>query len=144
MHTAGLFSVVNVGSVSEENMRILVADDDAVVIHLIRSGLREKGWQVEVAADAMQAVMFALRSPPDLIVLDINMPGGTGITALKRLKASVKTQFVPVLVLSGTTDESVPSTVQDLGADGFLSKPVDLDELNRTLRQILRLPPEEA
>ena len=124
-------------------MKVLVADDDPIITHLIRSGLRAKGWEVEIAADAMQAVMFALRSPPDALVLDIHMPGGTGITALKRLKASVKTQFIPVLVLSGTTDASAPSTVQDLGADGFLSKPVDIDELHRALRRLLHLPAEE-
>ncbi|HEX2093098.1 MAG TPA: response regulator [Longimicrobiaceae bacterium] len=121
-------------------MRVLVADDDPVITNLVRSGLRAKGWDVEVAADTMQALMFAMRSPPDVLVLDINMPGGTGITALNRLKASVKTRFIPVLVLSGTTDATVSDTVRNLGAEGFLPKPVDIDELDRTLRRILRLP----
>jgi DNA-binding response OmpR family regulator len=124
-------------------MKVLIADDDPVITHLIRSGLRAKGWDVEVAADAMQAVMFAMRAPPDVLVLDINMPGGTGISALQRLKSSVKTQFIPVLVLSGTTDAGAPARVQDLGADGFLSKPVDLDELHRALRRLLGLPLEQ-
>lgn len=125
-------------------MRVLIADDDPVITHLIRSSLRAKGWEVEVATDAMQAVMFAIRSAPDALVLDINMPGGTGVTALKRLKASVKTRFIPVLVLSGTSDASAPSTVQALGADVFLSKPVDVEELYRTLRRLLHLPLEEG
>lgn len=92
----------------------------------------------------MQAVMFAMRSPPDVLVLDTNIPGGTGLTALKRLKASIKTQFIPVLVLSGTTDTNAPETVRSLGADGYLSKPVDVDELHRTLRQILQLSVEAS
>lgn len=124
-------------------MKVLLADDDPVLVHLLRSGLRAKGWDVEVAADAMQAVMFAMRSPPDVLVLDINMPGGKGTTALKRLKASVKTQFIPVLVLSGTADADAPGTVRGLGASGFLPKPVDIDDLHRTLRQLLQLPVEE-
>jgi DNA-binding response OmpR family regulator len=125
-------------------MRVLVADDDPVITQVIRTGLRAKGWEVEVAADAMQAVMFAMRSPPDALVLDLNMPGGTGITALKRLKASVKTQFIPVLVLSGTADENAPTAVLSVGADGFLPKPVDVDELHRALRRLLHLPVQET
>lgn len=125
-------------------MKVLVADDDPVITRLVRFGLGAKGWDVDVAADAMQAVMFALRSPPDALVLDINMPGGTGITALKRLKASAKTQPIPILVLSGTSDPSVPATVRSLGADGFLPKPVDIDDLDRTLRQLLQLPAFES
>lgn len=117
-------------------MKALVADDDPVITHLIRSGLRARGWAVEVAADAMQAVMFAMREPPDVVVLDINMPGGTGLTALQRLKSSVKTRFIPILVLSGTNDASAPAAVKSLGADGFLAKPVDIDELHKALERI--------
>ena len=117
-------------------MKVLVADDDPIITRLLHSGLRAKGWEVTLAADAMQAVMFASRTPPDAIILDINMPGGTGIGALKRLKASVKTGNIPVLVLSGASDPALPQTVKDLGADEFLLKPVDLDRLDVSLRQM--------
>ena len=122
-------------------MRVLVADDDPIITRLVHLGLRAKGWQVTVAADAMQAVMFAARTPPDAIILDINMPGGTGIGALKRLKASVKTSTIPVLVLSGSTDPGMPQTVKDLGADEFLLKPVDLDALYRSVCRVTGLEP---
>lgn len=125
-------------------MRLLVADDDPLITQVIRTVLRGKGWEVEVASDAMQAVMFAMRSPPDAVVLDINMPGGTGLTALQRLKASAKTRFIPVLVLSATSDASAPDTVRAMGADEFLPKPVDLDELDRALRRLLQLPVSEG
>ena len=123
-------------------MKVLIADDDPVITHLIRAGLRAKGWAVEVAADAMQTVMFAMRAQPDVIVLDINMPGGTGITALRRLKASMITKFIPIVVLSGSTDPSAPATVQSLGAESFLPKPVDIDELDAALRKLLQVPAE--
>jgi two-component system cell cycle response regulator DivK len=118
-------------------MKVLVADDDPVLAHLLRSGLREKGWEVEVASDAMQAVMFTMRAAPDAIVLDINMPGGTGTTALKRLKASTKTRFIPVLVLSGSTDPGAAAEVRALGAEEFMAKPVDIDPLDTALRRLL-------
>jgi CheY-like chemotaxis protein len=107
-------------------MRILVADDDRVVVTLLAKILRDEGHEVIPVFDAMQAVMFAVRTPhPDLILLDVNMPGGSGVEALKRIRASLKTALVPVLVLSGSIDPNMPETVKSLGADGYLSKPVD-------------------
>ena len=121
-------------------MKILVADDDPLMVQLLRTGLRARGWEVLVAADVMQVAMFALKSAPDAILLDINMPGGTGVTALKRLKQSVKTSQIPVVVLSGTTDPEIPDTVRSLGAEAFLPKPVDLDEVVGLLSKLLGIP----
>ncbi len=121
-------------------MKVLVADDDPIIAHLIRSGLRTKGWQVDVASDAMQAVMFTMRSAPDAIILDINMPGGTGTTALKRLKASSKTRFIPVVVLTGSSSPGIAAEVHALGAEEFLAKPVDIDALDSALRRLLGMP----
>lgn len=122
---------------------MLIADDDPVVTQLVRAGLRQKGWEVDTAADAMQAVMFAVRSPPDVVVLDIQMPGGTGLTALQRLQSSMKTRNVPVLVLSGTTSEAEIAAVRDAGADRFLPKPVDVDVLHEALCSLVgRVPPQ--
>jgi len=124
-------------------MRVLVADDDPIITRLLHSALRVKGWEVSVAADAMQAVMFAGRTPsPDAIILDINMPGGTGIAALKRLKASVRTSNIPILVLSGAIDPALPQTVKDLGADEFLVKPVDLDLLYLSVCRMTGVKPQ--
>lgn len=122
-------------------MRILLADDDPMVAQVVRTGLRGRGWQVDVAADVMQAVMFATRSPPDAVVLDINMPGGTGLTALDRLKQSMKTRFVPVLVVSATQDPEIPERAKALGAAGFLGKPVDVDRLYDELCRITGASP---
>jgi CheY-like chemotaxis protein len=118
-------------------MRILVADDDRIVVHLVASLLRGKGHEVVPVFDAMQAIMFSMRRPlPDAIILDINMPGGTGIETLKRLKASQITALIPVIVLSGTTDAQMPSTVQALGAEAFLQKPVNPEALFAVLHKV--------
>ncbi len=110
-------------------MKVLVADDDRVLSHLLCSRLRAKGWTVDVAFDAMQALMFAMRSVPDVVVLDIHMPGGTGVEALRKLKASVKTSQIPVVVLSGSVDDQEVAHVMEIGAAEFLQKPVDMDAL---------------
>lgn len=122
-------------------MRVLLADDDPIVAQVVRTGLRARGWEVEVAADTMQAVMFAGRSAPDAVILDVNMPGGTGLTALQRLRANVRTRFIPVLVVSGTQDPAVPGQAEALGAGGFLPKPVDVDRLHDELCRIVGASP---
>ena len=122
-------------------MKILVGDDDPIMIHLLHSGLRARGWEVSIAQDAMQVVMFATRTQPDAIILDINMPGGTGIGALKRLKASTTLRTIPVLVVSGSKDPAMPQTVRELGADQFLAKPVDLDAIHDALSRMISGPP---
>jgi CheY-like chemotaxis protein len=119
-------------------VRILVADDDRIVVTLIAGLLRGKGHEVVPVFDAMQAIMFAMRTPaPDAIILDINMPGGTGVEAIKRLKVSLNTALIPVIVLSGTTDPQMPAKVKALGADAFLSKPVDAAALFAALAKVV-------
>jgi CheY-like chemotaxis protein len=114
-------------------MKVLLADDDRVLTTLLSGRLRSRGVEVVVAHDAMQALMSAMRSPPDAIVLDIQMPGGTGIEALRKLKTSAKTSSIPVIVLSGSGTSGTPDEVKALGADGFLLKPVDPEALYQAL-----------
>lgn len=104
---------------------------------MLSARLKEKGFKVDVAYDAIQAWMSAIKTLPDAIILDIQMPGGTGVAVLKQLKASSKTCQIPVVVLSGSIDPKAASGVKDLGADEFLSKPVDLDHLYRTLSLLI-------
>jgi CheY-like chemotaxis protein len=118
-------------------MKILLADDDRVLTHLLSSRLRAKGVETFVAHDAMQALMSAMRSPPDVIVLDIQMPGGTGIEALKKLKGSARTSSIPVVVLSGSVEPDASRAVKALGAIEFLLKPIDPDALYKVLCTVM-------
>jgi CheY-like chemotaxis protein len=119
-------------------VRILVADDDRIVVTLIAGLLRSKRHEVVPVFDAMQAIMFAMRAPaPDVIILDINMPGGTGVEAIKRLRSSLNTALIPIIVLSGTTDPQMPEKVKAMGANAFLSKPVDPAALFAALANVL-------
>lgn len=111
-------------------MRILVADDDRVISQLICTLLQKAGHRPTPAHDAMQALMFAMRAPaPDLILLDVNMPGGTGVEALRKLKQSTRTSAIPVLIVSGVDDRTMPDRMRALGALDILPKPVDPERL---------------
>jgi CheY-like chemotaxis protein len=109
---------------------ILVVDDDRIVSTIVVSILKGKGYKTLTAYDAVQGLMQAKRTPPvDAIVLDINMPGGSGEETLKKLKRFTTTQDIPVVILSGSIDGAGQQRVRDLGAAAVLSKPVVAEEL---------------
>jgi CheY-like chemotaxis protein len=119
-------------------MRILVADDDRMLSQLICGIVREAGHIPIPAFDAMQAMMFAIRAPvPALIILDINMPGGTGLEALRKLKLSARTADIPVVVVSGSDDAGMPAQVKALGAAEYLPKPVDPELLLSAVHRLV-------
>lgn len=122
---------------------VLLADDDKVQTLMLSAQLRAEGYRVEAAFDATQTFTSAIRTPPDAIVLDIQMPAGTGMLALERLKASTKTSHIPVIVLSGSTDPKAEAEVRARGADVYLSKPVDVPELLGTLARVLGTSPQQ-
>jgi len=116
---------------------ILIADDDRVLAQLLSSRLTKTNYTVVVSYDAMHAFMTAMKLAPSAVILDINMPGGTGLEVLKRLKSSSKTSLIPVIVLSGSVDPADVQNVIDLGADEFLGKPPDFERLQGALTRLL-------
>jgi CheY-like chemotaxis protein len=122
-------------------MLVLIADDDRVTVQLLSSVLKVNGYDVRAAYDSLQAVSLAMREPPDAIILDIAMPAGGGWSVLQRLKASSKTRAIPVVVLTALTDPSLPEHAKRLGADAFLTKPVDPGQLRTALDRFADRPP---
>jgi DNA-binding response OmpR family regulator len=116
-------------------MKIIVAEDDRVLSLMYCGILKEGGHMAVPAYDSMQTLMFTMKQQPDLVLLDINMPGGTGVDVLKKLKANAKTSQVPVVVISGSKDAQHPAQVLALGAKQFLSKPVEPDALLAAVRE---------
>ena len=116
--------------------KVLIADDSRFQRQILASSLLPKKFEIIFAVDALQAWMMALRSSPDLL-LDINMPGGTGIEVLKRLRVSNKTQQIPVIVVSGDETATTEATARELGALDFLHKPVDQQKLNDDVNRAL-------
>ena len=117
---------------------ILVVDDDRVISTLVVSVLKDKGYKAITAFDAVQALMQARRTPPvDAIVLDVNMPGGSGEETLRKLKTNSRTSDIPVIILSGSIDAKGQERVRALGASAVLSKPLVPDELLQALTAAL-------
>jgi two-component system KDP operon response regulator KdpE len=121
--------------------RVLVVDDEAPIRHAVRRALQARGYEVDLAADGEQALAEAEDVAPDLVVLDLNLPGMDGIEVCRRLR---EWTAVPILVLSVREDESDKVTALDLGADDYLTKPFGTDELLARVRALLRRaePPE--
>lgn len=118
--------------------RILIADDSRVQVHLFSSCLADRGFEVLVAVDALQTWMIALQAAPDAIILDVNMPGGSGVDVLRKLRLSSRTMQIPVVVVSGSNEPEVQRVIAELGVAAFLQKPVDLDQFGNLLVQLLR------
>jgi two-component system, OmpR family, response regulator MprA len=116
-------------------MRILVVDDDPQIVSLVKRGLAYEGYTVDAADSGEKALSTALQSPPDLVILDIMMPGLNGIEVTKRLRQG---SDVPVLLL--TAKGTIPDRVAglDAGADDYMVKPFALDELLARVRAMLR------
>jgi DNA-binding response OmpR family regulator len=119
---------------------ILIADDDRVFTEMLRTKLCEKGFQVLIAYDAMQAVNTAVKSAPDAILLDVKMPGGTGLEAVRQLKISNKTSAIPIIAISAVDNPALPDVIKGLGAIGFLPKPVNFKTVYKMLCTVLSLP----
>ena len=115
-------------------MTILIADDDRVLVQILSVRLKKAGYRVVAVYDAMQAILVALRNPPDAILLDVNMPGGTGRQVLRQLKNSTKTSHVPIIVITGSVEPDVVESVRSLGADEFMTKPPDFERLEAFLK----------
>ncbi len=116
-------------------MRILVVDDDPQITSLLKRGLSYEGYTVDTASDGGEALDKAKENEPDLLLLDVSMPGMDGFEVARRVR---KTSRVPILMLTakGTVADKV--TGLDAGADDYLVKPFDFDELVARVRALLR------
>lgn len=121
---------------------ILVVDDDDGVRELLRQTLEEAGHRVRTASDGLTAVAMVRERAPDLMVLDVMMPGLSGYDVAAMLRADPSTKRLPIVILSVVTDRS---RALSLGVDRYLEKPMRQDELLRTIDEVHRDPsPEHA
>ena len=122
-------------------MRLLLVEDDAKLAGVLRQGLKEQGFAVEVCRDGNAGLEHALAADYDAILLDVMLPRRSGFELLRELRA--RGGRAPVLVL--TARSAVEDRVEglNLGADDYLPKPFDFRELLARLRAILRRPPVE-
>jgi CheY-like chemotaxis protein len=117
--------------------RVLVIDDEEEFLELTSIFLRGAGFEVECARAAGEAVARAVRNPPDVILLDILLPGCDGLEILETLRAEPETADVPVLACTALGQRDSGPLLVHAGFDGLVTKPIDWHELARQLEQAI-------
>ena len=121
--------------------RILVVDDDAKTVELVKLYLNRDGYKVLVAYNGTEALRLAREVRPDLVVLDLMLPGMDGLEVCSALRAE---SDVPIIMLTAKTSEQDRLSGLDLGADDYVTKPFSPKELAARVRAVLRRLPEDA
>jgi two-component system KDP operon response regulator KdpE len=116
--------------------KILIVDDESDIRELLNIGLRKRGYDTAFAGDAIAAVSVARKEMPDLILLDLGLPGGEGLLVLERLRAIASLGWVPVIVVSARGDSAAQRAL-DAGAKAYFPKPIDLDRLVEAIEREL-------
>jgi len=116
-------------------VKLLIADDDPQMVRALRITLAAHGYEVVVAADGAAAVAAAAQTHPDIIMLDLGMPRLDGIEVIQALRGWTT---VPIIVVSGRTGSADKVEALDAGADDFVTKPFQVDELLARLRALSR------
>jgi DNA-binding response OmpR family regulator len=114
---------------------VLVVDDEAAIAEAVRARLESEGYRVLVAGDGPEAIRICDASSPDLVVLDLMLPGMDGLEVCERIQ---RDRWVPVLMLTARTEEADKVAGFAVGADDYLTKPFSLRELAVRVRAILR------
>ena len=117
--------------------KILIVDDEKDWVRMLSTRLQHEGYQVGVAFDAIQAVTQTIDLKPDLVLLDIIMPAGSGVGVLENLRENLKTFNIPVIVVTGVSDKQTKEAAEKLGISGYFVKPVDMDKLIEKLKEVL-------
>ncbi len=119
-------------------MKILIADDDPQMLRALRITLTAHGYDVVTATDGTTALDAAITTHPDIVVIDLGMPGLTGIEVIEAIRGW---SHIPVLVVSGRSDSWDKVEALDAGADDYVTKPFSADELLARIRALARRTP---
>lgn len=117
--------------------KILIVEDDPVGLRYVRFTLEKNGYQVITAANGLEGLRKARTEEPDLIILDVMLPGIDGYEICHRLRAEPTTAHLPILMFSAKAQESDKTVGQQVGADDYLTKPAEPSEIIRRVESLL-------
>jgi DNA-binding response OmpR family regulator len=117
--------------------KILLIDDDKDILHVLNVRLKSQGYQVAAAGDAISAISVARKEKPDLIVLDIGLPGGDGFIVMERLKALYEFALTPIIVVSARDEAATKDRALKAGAVAYFQKPINSKHFLATVQRAL-------
>ena len=109
--------------------RVLIVEDDPSMRQVLFAQMKTHGYDAVPVADAINALAQSQRQPPDLILLDLGLPGGGGLNLMQRLQSIPKLAVIPIIVISAREGLPIEKEVLDKGAAAFFRKPVDFPQL---------------
>ncbi len=118
-------------------MRVLVVDDSSTIVAILRRMLQQNGYHVLESEDAEKGVAIAMAERPDLIFLDIVLPGMSGFAALRKLRRDTATRQIPIIMMSGNEQATEEFYAQRIGADDFMKKPFSRAEVFARIERLL-------
>ncbi|MDH5526683.1 MAG: response regulator [Nitrospirota bacterium] len=119
--------------------KILIIEDDKKITKSLSIRLKSSGFVVAMAEDAMMGVRAAVQDKPDLILLDIGMPGGGGFSVMQRVQMNPTAAMIPVILITASKRPEYRKQAEELGAVAFFEKPFDSDQLLNAIRETLVL-----
>jgi len=119
--------------------KVLIAEDDRKIAIAVAARLRAHQFDVRIAQDGYGAVNMAVREQPDMIIMDINMPAGNGITAAERISNIGSLAGVPIVFITASRDPEILAAARRTGALGVLEKPFDSQELVDIIKDSLAI-----
>lgn len=123
---------------------VMIADDDPSIRQVLSFCFQQHGYDVLGASDGYAAVSLARAQQPEVIVLDLMMPGSDGWEAIAELRRDPRTSWIPVIALSALVHSGIRERLQLAGFTSCLGKPVRLRQLRETVRRCITLPPGET
>jgi two-component system phosphate regulon response regulator PhoB len=124
--------------------RILIVDDEEDILELLKYNLSREGYATDCVTSGEDALRSAEKSPPDLVILDLMLPGMDGLEACRRLKGGETTRHVPIVMLTAKGEEADIVAGLELGADDYITKPFSPRVLAARIRAVLRRRDESA
>src|SRR5438034_6642174 len=118
--------------------KVLIVEDEQGIVHLLRARLEPEGFQVIAAYDGEAGLRAVTEARPDLVILDLTLPGLDGFEICRRIRRQPETARLPILVLSGRTEEVDKVVMLELGADDYVTKPFNTKELVARVKTLLR------
>jgi len=117
--------------------KILVIEDEHDVARVLAARLVGAGYETVIAGDGIQAVQFAHKEKPDLIILDLMLPAGGGLTVLENLEMSAYSLCIPVVVLTGVKNGEYRRKAMERGVNAYIEKPYEPEELLTCIRNLI-------